>query len=222
MAGGVSILPPPRSWPRSAWLLMAANAVPLWGVFALDWDAGALLWLYWLENLVIGACAAVRIATAGAAPLPGIARVFLVPFFLVHFGLFCMGHALVLTFLTNPGAGDPFGSAATLTAVRSIPGVGWALLALVLSHGYSVIAHFLFGGERRTASPQLEMLKPYGRILVMHLTVLAGGALMLAFEAPAAALVVLTLMKTALDLAAHLRERARSVAAAPTSAPAPD
>lgn len=222
MARSLSLLPPPRQWPRSAWWLVAANAVPLWGVFALDWDAAALLWLYWLENLVIGAFAALRIGAARGAVQPGHARAFLIPFFIVHFGLFCMGHGMVLTFLADPGGGDPFEALTSFAGVKAIPGAGWAVLALLLSHGYSFVANFLLRGESRHTTPQEEMLRPYARILVMHLTVLVGGALMLFLQAPAAALAVLTLIKTALDLAAHLRERRQSAAAAPTSAPAPE
>ena len=50
------------------------------------------------------------------------------------------------------------------------------------------------------------MFAPYGRLLILHVTIIIG-ALAIAFTgAPAAAIVVLVLLKTALDLGFHLRE----------------
>ena len=35
-------------------VLVAGNLVPLFGVLFLDWDVGAIVTLYWAENVVIG------------------------------------------------------------------------------------------------------------------------------------------------------------------------
>jgi hypothetical protein len=212
-------LPPPRHWPRSAWLLIAANAVPLWGVFALDWKPGDLLWIYWGENIVIGVFAALRMGAARGRTLPAAARYALIPFFFIHYGLFCLGHGLVLTFITNPDGGDPFANLFSFDRIENIDGAAWVMLALLLSHGHSFMANYLGRGEYRHAELQVEMLRPYGRILVMHAAVLAGGFLVIVMNSPVAALAALVLIKTVLDLAAHLRERAPSAVAAPTSAP---
>ena len=53
------------------------------------------------------------------------------------------------------------------------------------------------------------MFRPYGRIVVLHLTVLLGGFLVMALGAPAAAIVLLVGLKTAIDLGAHLKERVK-------------
>jgi hypothetical protein len=50
------------------------------------------------------------------------------------------------------------------------------------------------------------MAEPYTRIVVMHLTVMAGGFLTLVLRTPQAALLLLIVLKTAADLRAHLRE----------------
>ena len=34
--------------------LLIANAIPLWGVIFLGWDAFYIVLLYWTENLIIG------------------------------------------------------------------------------------------------------------------------------------------------------------------------
>jgi len=47
--------------PVSAWVLVAANLVPLAGVLWWDWSVFALLVLFWMENVVIGLLFALRL-----------------------------------------------------------------------------------------------------------------------------------------------------------------
>jgi hypothetical protein len=44
------------SWAQrwSVWALIAANLVPLGGVLFAGWSAFEVVFLYWLENLIIG------------------------------------------------------------------------------------------------------------------------------------------------------------------------
>jgi hypothetical protein len=51
------------------------------------------------------------------------------------------------------------------------------------------------------------MSQPYGRIVVLHLTIMGGGFLMMALGSPTVGLVLLVVLKIGLDLSAHLRER---------------
>jgi hypothetical protein len=50
------------------------------------------------------------------------------------------------------------------------------------------------------------MKEPYTRVVVLHLTILGGGWAVMALGEPQAALVVLVLVKIAVDLAAHRRQ----------------
>jgi hypothetical protein len=50
------------------------------------------------------------------------------------------------------------------------------------------------------------MTAPYNRIIVMHLTLIFGGWIILLIGAPTGALILLLLMKTAVDLHAHRHE----------------
>ena len=50
------------------------------------------------------------------------------------------------------------------------------------------------------------MTAPYNRIMVMHLTLIFGGWIILLIGMPIGALVVLVLLKTAVDLQAHRKE----------------
>jgi hypothetical protein len=53
------------------------------------------------------------------------------------------------------------------------------------------------------------MSAPYKRIVIMQLAVILGGWLTLLASAPVGALVVLVLLKTGVDLVAHVREHAK-------------
>jgi hypothetical protein len=204
-------------------LLVAANLVPLVGVVFLGWNLQTIVTLYWMENGVVGAYAAARIATAqGVDPNPGTvtingravpraqlanpatARVVLVPFFLVHYGGFWLVHGLfVVVFLPlmwSDIAGVP------------LAGIEWSALLvaipiLVLSHGASFLFNWWLGGERQASTPMREMGAPYGRVVILHLTILLGAFAVAFLGAPIGALVVLVVLKTVADLAAHLGER---------------
>ena len=81
-----------------------------------------------------------------------------------------------------------------------------AVVVLFISHAVSYRLNFIGNGEYKRVSPATQMFAPYGRLLILHITIIFG-ALAIAFTgAPAAAIVVLVLLKTAMDLAFHLRE----------------
>ncbi len=79
----------------------------------------------------------------------------------------------------------------------------FALLAAHVAAGNQA-AGIRWGGELKT-----QMGEPYKRIIVMHLTIILGGFLTMLLRAPAAALLVLIVLKTAADLRAHRKEHTR-------------
>src|SRR4051812_39197593 len=52
----------------SAYVLIAANALPLFGVLFLGWDAFSIVLLYWTENVVIGAINVLKMITCAPDP----------------------------------------------------------------------------------------------------------------------------------------------------------
>jgi hypothetical protein len=142
-------------------------------------------------------------AKAKAAPPPAavgkilsIAKVPLILFFLVHYGLFMAGHAFFL---------------ASLFGVPSVPVRLWLLTTFLLftSHGVSYLVYFIGRGEYRAISPSEQMVRPYGRIFLMQATIIFGGMLIQAFQAPVLALALLVGLKITFDLGAHYVSHAR-------------
>lgn len=199
--------PDTRDVPPSALVLVAANLVPLVGVVAFHWTVFSVLLLYWCENVVVGAFNVLRMLIASPQSAASDAsKLFLVPFFVVHYGMFALVHGIFVLTLFGPGGRVAPNPAALVSAVRAA-GVWPAVLAMVASHGFSFAHNYLASGEFRRASVQQLMAQPYARVMVLHGTILIGGFAAKAVGAPAAALVVLITLKTAIDLRAHLAER---------------
>jgi len=83
----------------SALVLVAANLVPLAGVLFFGWSVFSTLLLFWVENVIVGAFNVLRMLVA--QPQIGVmwaAKLFMIPFFTFHYGMFVTVHGLfVLT-----------------------------------------------------------------------------------------------------------------------------
>lgn len=192
--------------------LLAANAFPLAGVFLFRWEVFPLLLLFWSENVIVGIFNALKMLCA--APSQGLQwamKCFFIPFFCFHYGLFTFVHGIFVVILFGGGLRDRMSAPSLQMFLDALRGnhLGWAVFGLFASHAVAFTHNYLLGGEfRRTDVTQL-MMQPYGRIIVLHLTVLLGGFLMMALKSPVLGLVLLVILKTGLDLRAHLNERAK-------------
>jgi hypothetical protein len=200
----------------SAVALIAANLIPLYGVFALGWEVFPLVLLFWLENVVVGGFNVLRILCARPSdPLGWIGKAFLIPFFTFHYGMFTFVHGVFVFALFGGAQGSgsfPLTTANVLNALARYHLI-WAALALVASHGFSFVTNYLGRGEYRTASPQALMGQPYARVVVLHLAIIGGGFLLMSLGSPTPGLVLLVLLKIAFDLGAHAREHGKGLRA---------
>lgn len=188
-------------------LLIAANLLPVFGVFFWDWDVFSLLFLFWCENVVIGLFGVLRtwLVAARANQAGGF---FLGCFFLVHYGGFMMGHLVVLLGLFSRPAleGDQSdGLLATLAGVLD----KWTLIAvggLFLSHGWSFVTNFVQKREYASLNNFGAMAMPYKRMAITHVALIVGGILLVKNNEPWMGLIILLGMKIALDIMFHRRE----------------
>lgn len=193
-------------------VMLAANALPLVGVLFWGWRLFDLVVIYWMETLIIGGYAMVQMAmTAGWFAL------FLVPFFTVHFGGFMAGHFVFLNIMFGDRPGIQFSEIpATALGLVMAHGLVLALIGLVISHGVGFVVYFLVpwlaqGRERRRAMSLAQaevgaaMFGPYGRVIIMHVSIIIGGALVMVFGNRVAFLALLIALKTGSDLFALRR-----------------
>ena len=195
--------------PVSAWVLVAANLVPVAGVLLWDWSVFALIALFWMENVIVGVFFILRMLCADPRdPALWAAKLFMVPFFCVHYGMFTAIHGVFVFALFGGKAYDPQGLQVLEPALRAARDLGlWLPLgALLASHGFSFLWNYLWRGEFRHGQLTALMAKPYGRVVVLHLAIILGGIGAMALGSPVWALLVLLALKIGLDLKAHVKE----------------
>jgi len=216
----VSRLPKPRQEvreekPASAAVLVAANLVPLAGVLLWGWDAFALILLFWMENVVVGVFFILRMLLADPRdPALWAAKLFMVPFFCFHYGMFTAIHGLFVFALFGGKRYEVPGLQVLEPAARAASDLGlWLPLAvLVGSHLFSFVYNYLWRGEFQRVELRKLMTAPYQRIVVLHIAIILGGFGVAALGSPVWALVVLLAVKIGLDWKAHLKEHSPSKA----------
>jgi hypothetical protein len=205
-------------------VLVAADLVPLLGIF-WDWDAFVLLALYWMETAVIGFWTIMAIAVAPhetiGPKMQQTSRLFLIPFFVVHAGLFMSVHFIFLWELfAGAWAQRVHGPREFLHVIVIGTGLWLPLLALFISRGFSFLlttvgvpflpAWLSSAPEKMTINDDNPLSEKrllgglYARIFVMHLTLMFGGYFALALGTTGA-LVLLVALKTAVDVKQHLK-----------------
>jgi len=178
-------------------------------------------------------------AGPGAGPaMPFIGRVAMAAFFVIHYGGFWLVHGLFVfvlpTFLgfaslassdTFPTFDPATGLPSFVPPVATAGGFGeivWSsviigAVALFISHGVSFFVNYLGQGEYLRRSAAAQMAAPYGRVVVLHLTIIFGAFAIAFLGAPILLLLVLVVGKTLFDLSLHLREHASALGSpAPT------
>lgn len=203
--------------------LTVANLVPLFGVIFLGWEAAAIVLLYWIENLIIGFFNILRmIMVKVESSARQRQKLFLIPFFCVHFGGFCAVHGFfLLTFfkigspeeaLAPPGAW--MGPLIFLQLLYSVimqlwnsrpPGLEWPALGLFVSHGISFVRNFINGQEYLLFKVNEIMMRPYKRIILMHVAIIAGGVFIMKLGSPVGLLCVLIFLKIGMDIWLHAK-----------------
>ncbi|MDH3872097.1 MAG: DUF6498-containing protein [Gammaproteobacteria bacterium] len=201
--------------------LIIANLVPLFGVLRLDWDVGSIVVLYWAENLVIGFYTVIKLLLAA-----GVKGLFLVLFFIMHYGGFCGIHGFFVLGLTGFGDGTPelipgadwpgplVFPQMLLNVARQVLAAApdallWAVAALLLSHGVSFLLNYLGTREYRQQTTNTIMTAPYKRIVVLHIAIIAGGFLVISLGSPVGLLIALVALKIAMDIMLHRRSHRR-------------
>ncbi|MEA2630714.1 MAG: hypothetical protein QOE66_933 [Chloroflexota bacterium] len=225
--------------------LLVANAIPLVGVLFFGWNVWTILTIYWLENGVVGIFNVLKMARAEGPEgvdtvtiqgrLTGApAKAFLIPFFIVHYGLFWIGHGIFILALplflsfgsafsggfgggfgggpvnffgeTTPDLGGGFASGLTADPL----GIAIVIAGLLVSHGISYRLDYIGRGEYLRTNIARQMFAPYGRLFILHVTIILGAFAIALTGAPETAIAILVVVKTALDLALNLAERRRA------------
>jgi hypothetical protein len=188
--------------------IILTNLVPVYGVLFMGWQVFPVMFLFWIENVIIGVSNVFKMLVSA----PGnfgqwVGKIFLIPFFCVHYGMFALVHGiLILTFFGFNQQGSVMPSFSAVFGLLGSLQIGGAVLALILSHTISFITNYIGNGEYKTATLSELMVQPYGRVIILHLTILVGGFLVMALGSPIIGLILLIVLKTFVDLKAHIKQ----------------
>ncbi len=202
--------------------LLTVNAMPIVGVLFFKWDAFLIVLLYWAENVAVGFYNVLKMAMVKVKhPAEHLGKLFQIPFFIIHYGGFTGIHGMFVLAMFKK-EGDVFGKGpdwpcflafvqilfhTIAQAYRAIPvNARWVIAAMFVSHGISFVYNYLYKGEYARISGEKLMMQPYARVVVMHIAIIFGGFLTMAFGSPVGLLLMLVIIKTLIDVALHKRQ----------------
>jgi len=199
-----------------SWAILAVDLFPIFAVLTLGWGAAPLVFLYWLENLIIGAVALARMIATSVkhSPIGLIGMAFLGPFFVVHYGMFCFVHGIFVhafAEMSNASAAPGFPTPPGLIggALASGTNMTTFVLVIIALQVFLFVQDFLIGGEYRRTTVDKEMMAPYGRIIVLHIAIFAGAGAMAAFGEPLWGILGLIGLRALWGVFLSVRRRAR-------------
>lgn len=188
-------------------LASLSAAIIGYGVLALEWSVFIVMGLFWFENVVIGGFNVLRMLVSGArlggAGMAG--ALFMAAFFTVHYGLFTAVHGVFVVMLFGGELGrEAMQGGLTESLLRMLGRLfshdGWiAVVAIVTAHAVAFV-QWLTASRDAPPSVRELMFAPYGRIVVLHVTLIAGGFLVTVLKAPVLGVVLLVGLKLAYDL----------------------
>ncbi|MEM7329915.1 MAG: DUF6498-containing protein [Pseudomonadota bacterium] len=173
-----------------SWIILAVDLFPIWAVLTMGWGAAPLVFLYWLENLIIGAVALARMMATSAkeSPIGMVGMAFIGPFFIVHYGMFCFVHGVFVNTFVNLNSGNAPGFPSPIglidAALQSGNNMTTFVLVIIALQILLFVTDFIRGGEYRRSTVDQEMKAPYARIIVLHIGIFAGAGAMAAFGEP--------------------------------------
>lgn len=187
-------------------ILILVNLLPIFGIIWLGWDSGIILFLYWVETVIVGILNVPKMLFAqgvmNETEMPSGAmmgaKLFVTGFFAFHYGFFCYGHWSFL--------GGMLGI--KLEPSLFAPGsfFFWAAISIFASHTFSMLINYFGKGEYKTRVLGAQMFIPYTRIVIMQVVIIFGGAFIMFLDNPAPGVVILVLFKILIDVTAHSAE----------------
>ncbi len=170
----------------SDFLLIAANLVPIWGVWFDGWDAKMIFLVYCLESVIVGLYNLVQMwmvtlvkkqdVWQNGESLSMVSGYVFMLFFLVHYGFFIFVQLKIfLSIVSIKGLqGDVF--QLLFHFQHYLPGYAmWLLLYFTITYGLVVVKDFVMTGMYRNIDLGTLMFAPYARIFIQQFVVIVGS-----------------------------------------------
>ncbi|MDQ8191742.1 DUF6498-containing protein [Roseibacillus persicicus] len=208
-------------------LAVAAAVAPLLGVFFWGWNAREVVLLYWIENIIIGFWQLMKMGAVGVGKVKDVGwffvpgMLFTMAFFTIHYGGFCAGHGVFVLEMTNSGVAGSGAEGIDMKGLKfylgpllfvqllfMVVGQAWAALpvasiwsvaAIFAMRGLGFVQDFILTGDWKRAEFQKLMFEPYKNIIALHVAIVFGAGLTLAFKGAWPVLAIIVVGKLVMD-----------------------
>ena len=172
---------------RSDYFIIAANLLPVIGVFVWNWSPVEVFMAYALETVVVGFFTLIKMGIASAArggddwyageKSTKQAGIFFMLFFLVHYGMFVAIQTGLFVRVSGIGSKYDIGFFDFFIHWPRYlgPDAWYMLIGFIISYGFSLIWDFLRTGKYKTTPMMMLMFQPYARIFIQQVTVILGS-----------------------------------------------
>ncbi|MEI9808588.1 MAG: DUF6498-containing protein [Bacteroidota bacterium] len=199
-----------RRLTRNEIFLVAANLIPVYGVWFLGWSAKEVFIVYALETLIAGMMTLLKMAVITMArkkdiwynegSSTSVSGLFFMAFFTIHYGLFA---AVQTTIFSQSANITPSGSGLLHFFFHFYEyinrDIGFMLAGFIVSYFATSFIPFIVTGEYKTVSMMRVMFQPYGRIFIQQFTVILGS-MFLGFGLDKGFILVFALAKIFFDI----------------------
>lgn len=191
-------------------VLILVNLIPIAGIVFLGWKVFDLFFLYWFESAMLGFFGIMKMIVGGIHQSGNskYGLFFTVPFFLIHYSGFMLGHLIFIVIIFN-GQGPYLSlsySEVGIILKQTFTTTSVALGSMFVSHTFSFINNFLKNKEYLASPLNKRMPMPYGRIIVMHVSIFLAFFATMFIKIPTLAPLLIIGAKIVTDLRGHRRE----------------
>ncbi len=175
-----------RKLTRNDLILIAANLIPVYGVWFLGWSAVEVFVVYALETLLVGMLTVLKLLVVTAYRKKDIwynkgnstivSGFFFIFFFIIHYGLFAAVQSTIFSEsakITPPGSGMMHFFFHWYEYVNK--DIAIMLCGFAVSYLARSFVPFVAEGQYKTISMMRLMFQPYGRIFIQQVTVILGS-----------------------------------------------
>jgi len=172
---------------RSDYFLIAANLLPVAGVWIWGWSPKEVFMVYALETVIVGLFNLLKMGIVTAVRKTDIwyngasrtqqSGLFFMLFFLVHYGMFVAiqtGLFIQVSGISKEYKAGFFDFFIHWPRYLG-PDAYYMLAGFIISYGFSMYWNFLRTRQYRTISMMVLMFQPYGRIFIQQVTVILGS-----------------------------------------------
>ena len=195
---------PKKHLTQSDWLLVVANLLPVYGVWFLGWKAAEVFTVYSLETIIIGIITVVKLIISSSvrqdsgftkAPATWAGPVFIILFFILHYGIFVFVQMSIFFSVSGIALGDFSLLSLLFHPTNYLSFDGWIMLSVfMLGYAYKSLLEFILSGRYKTTPVMAVMFEPYGRIFIQQFTIIIGS-MFLVFGAGKIFIAIFTIIK---------------------------